>query len=65
MNRRDVALFAHLDSTETRWTALFTQYHAEVMGELRAIRSDIGQLREDIAGVKLDLATHGPHGDEG
>ena len=56
MNRRDAALIAHLDAVESRWLQQLTTYHFEVMAELRAIR-------EDIAGLKVDLATHG-HGEE-
>lgn len=47
MNRRDAALIAHLDAIENRVTVL-----------LLDLRDDIRQLREDVAGIKLDLATH-------
>lgn len=53
MNRRDAVLLAHLDAIEARLTTRFDR-----------LDDAISQLREDIAGVKLDLATHGPHGDE-
>jgi hypothetical protein len=51
MNRRDAALIAHLDAIEGRLTVLLVE-----------IRSAIDQLREDVAGIKLELATHN-HGD--
>lgn len=53
MNRRDAAMIAHLDAIEARLTTLLLE-----------VRSDIRQLREDVAGIKLELATH-VHGDEG
>ena len=53
MNRRDAALLAHLDAMETRITIRFDN-----------IDQAIQQLREDIAVVKLELATHHHGGDE-
>lgn len=52
MNRRDAALIAHLDAIEGRVTAL-------IISQIAEVRADIRQLREDVAGIKLDLATHG------
>jgi hypothetical protein len=57
MNQRDAAFLAHLDAIETRWTTMFTEYHTAVITELRLIR-------DDIAGLKLDLATHHHDGGE-
>jgi hypothetical protein len=47
MNRRDAALLAHLDAIEDRISAGFAQLGAKL--EL---------VRDDIAGLKLELATH-------
>ena len=54
MNRKDAAvlglttaLIAHLDAVEQRITTL-----------LLDLRGDISQLREEVAGIKLELATH-------
>ena len=47
MNRRDAAMIAHLDAIEARITA-----------HLIAIEERLDHIREDIAGVKVDLATH-------
>jgi hypothetical protein len=54
MNRRDAAMIAHLDAIEHRITTL-----------LMDMRRDIHQLREDVAGIKLELATHAHGQDEG
>ena len=51
MNRRDAAFLAHLDALDARWTQVFGQYHTEVMAKL-------DRIQEDIAGIKMDLATH-------
>jgi len=47
MNRRDAALIAHLDAIETRLT-----------GYLLQIITRLGQIEQDIAGMKVDAATH-------
>lgn len=47
MNRRDAALIAHLDAIEGR----LTSYLLQIIGEL-------ARIREDIAGMKVDHATH-------
>lgn len=53
MNRRDAAMIAHLDAIEARLTTLLVD-----------LRGDIRQLREDVAGIKLELATHTHGGGE-
>ena len=47
MNRRDAALIAHLDAIEGRITSY-----------LLRIIDDLARVREDIAGMKMDHATH-------
>ena len=56
MNRRDAAFLAHLDTIEDRYLSVIRQGFEEINAELRLIR-------EDIAGIKLDLATHHHHDD--
>ena len=56
MNRRDAAMIAHLDAIEGRILSAIHELGREV-------RADIRQLREDVAGLKLELATH-RHDDE-
>lgn len=51
MNRRDTALIAHLDAIETRWQIQFDAFQDRLWNELRLIR-------EDVAGIKMELATH-------
>lgn len=51
MNRRDAAFLAHLDAMEDRYLSVIRAGFADISAELRLIR-------EDIAGIKLDLATH-------
>lgn len=65
MNRRDAALIAHLDAIDARWTTLFGMYHSEVLSRFAEISNrfnhvdeQLQRIREDIAGVKLDAATH-------
>lgn len=52
MNRRDAAFLAHLDAIEGR-----------IVTHLMRIEERLDRMHEDIAGVKLDLATH-RHDDE-
>jgi hypothetical protein len=52
VNRSEATFLAHLDAIETRIGIGF----AEIRDELRLIR-------EDLAGIKLDLATHRHEGD--
>ena len=47
MNRRDAAFLAHLDSIEGRITV-----------GLAEIRTELQRIREDLAGIKLEAATH-------
>jgi hypothetical protein len=61
MNRRDAALIAHLDAIDARWTAAFTQ----VINRFDRIDDALTQIRADLAGIKLELATHGHNGGEG
>jgi hypothetical protein len=51
MNRRDAAFLAHLDSIEDRYLSVIRAGFDEITAELHLIR-------QDIAGIKLDLATH-------
>lgn len=50
-------MIAHLDAIEGRITAL-------IISQVMDIRGDIRQLREDVAGIKLELATHGHDGEQ-
>jgi hypothetical protein len=47
MNRRDATLIAHLDAIEGRLTDLILR-----------VDDGVRQLRDDVAGIKLELATH-------
>lgn len=52
MNQRDAAFIAHLDAIEGR-----------IVTHLMRIEDRLDRMHEDIAGVKIDLATH-DHEDE-
>ena len=52
MRRREAAILAHLDAIETRLTNYLVQ-----------ILTEMARIREDIAGIKLEAATHS-HGEE-
>jgi hypothetical protein len=53
MNRRDAALIAHLDAIEGRLTSYLLQ-----------IIEQLTRIREDVSGIKVDLATHRHEGGE-
>jgi len=52
VNQRDAAFLAHLDAIEGR-----------ISVGLSEIRSELRLIRDDLAGIKLDLVTH-RHEDE-
>ena len=47
MNRSEAAFLAHLDQIETR-----------IVTHLVRIEDRLDRMHEDMAGVKIDLATH-------
>ena len=51
MNRRDAAFLAHLDVIEDRFLVVIRAGFAEINARL-------DRIEEDIAGIKVDLATH-------
>lgn len=53
MNRRDAALIAHLDAIESRMAARFDH-----------IDGLLFQILSEIAGLKVELATHGHDPDD-
>jgi Mg2+ and Co2+ transporter CorA len=52
MNRSEAAFLAHLDAIENRFAV-----------GLDRIERKLDEIKEDIAGIKIDLATHN-HGDD-
>ncbi len=59
MNRRETALLAHLDAIEGRIAARFNAVDAILHDIVRRL----GDIQADIAGMKIEHATH-RHDDE-
>ena len=63
MNRRDAAFLAHLDQIEDRYLAVIREGFAGLDDRFDRLEAKVDQLAADVAGIKVDLATH--HHDDG